>query len=129
MAILKNYDTGLVRTKYSTPRANQYLVSRRRLHQKLNTSLNRKLTLVTAPAGYGKTTSVVEWLENSNLPAAWLSLDPEDNNPMLFWRYVCAALDCMAAGISKYADYVLTSQELVKANIQINIIIDRLAGM
>lgn len=127
MAMLINFDAGLVKTKYNIPRANQYLVSRPRLHQKLNTSLNRKLTLVTAPAGYGKTTAVVEWLEKFNLPATWLSIDPEDNNPMLFWHYVCAALDKMASGISIAADYVFTSQELIKANIQINIIIDRLA--
>ncbi len=129
MAISRNYDTSWIKTKYSMPKANQYLVSRRRLHQKLNTSLDRKLTMVTAPAGYGKTTVVIEWLENSNLPASWLSVDPEDNNPMLFWRYVCAALDKMAAGINKDVEYVFTSQELLKANIQINILIDRLTGV
>ncbi len=127
MAILKNYDTSLIRTKYSMPKANQYLVSRRRLHQKLNSCLNRKLTLVTAPAGYGKTTALVEWLEDSNLPAAWLFIDTEDNNPMLFWRYACAALDKMAEGINIDVEYVFTSQELLKADIQINILIDRLA--
>jgi len=129
MAISTLYEAGLVKTKYSIPRAGYYLISRERLLDKLNDSTRHKLTLVTAPAGYGKTTAVLGWLEKSNLPAAWLSVDDNDNNPMLFWRYICAALEDMAAGITRDTEYVFSSQELIKANIQINILIDRLAGM
>lgn len=129
MAIDIKYNAGLVKTKYSIPRANRYLIPRRHLYLKLNNSLTRKLTLVTAPAGYGKTTAVLEWLERDKLPAAWLSVDAEDNNLMVFWRYACAALDGIAAGIIRDAEYVFTSQELLKANIQVNILIDRLAGV
>lgn len=129
MAIDVKYNAGLVKTKYSIPRANRYLIPRRHLYQKLNNSLTRKLTLVTAPAGYGKTTAVLEWLERDKLPAAWLSVDAEDNNLMLFWRYICAALDEMADGITRDTEYVFLSQELIKANIHINILIDKLMGM
>lgn len=129
MAISTLYEAGLVKTKYSIPRAGYYLISRERLHEKLNNLTRYKLTLVTAPAGYGKTTAVLEWLEKSKLSAAWLSVDSNDNNPMLFWRYICAALEDIASGITRDAEYVFSSPELIKANIQINILIDRLVGM
>jgi len=67
--------------------------------------------------------------KNANTCAAWLSIDLEDNNPIRFWRYVCAALDKTTAGMCKNADYVFTSPELLKANIQINIMIDRLSEL
>ena len=126
MAEIKS-GAGLIGTKYSRPGINQYLISRRRLHQKLDNSLKSKLTMVTAPAGYGKTTAVLEWLGKCALPAAWLSVDAHDNNPVSFWRYVCASLDSIADGICKDAEYVFTSLELMKANIHINILIDRLS--
>lgn len=121
--------TGLVRTKYSKPGINQYLISRRRLQQKLKHSLTCKLTLVMAPAGYGKTTAVLDWLEKCGLPAAWISLDPQDNNPVTFWQYVCIALDEVSKGLSKETEYVFSSQELLKSNIHVNILIDRLLSV
>lgn len=93
--------TGLIGTKYSKPEINQYLISRQRLHQKLNNSLMCKLTIVIAPAGYGKTTAVLDWLGKCGLTAAWLSVDSYDNNPVVFWQYVCTALDGISGGISK----------------------------
>lgn len=123
------YKTGLIGTKYSKPGINQYLISRRRLHQRLDNSLICKLTLVTAPAGYGKTTAVLDWLEKCGLSAAWVSVDSYDNNPVVFWRYVCTALDGISDGLSKDTEYVFSSLELLKANIHINILIDRLSGV
>lgn len=119
--------TGLIGTKYSKPEINQYLISRQRLHQKLNNSLMCKLTIVIAPAGYGKTTAVLDWLGKCGLTAAWLSVDSYDNNPVVFWQYVCTALDGISGGISKDTEYVFSSMELLKANIHINILIDRLS--
>ncbi|HBV99410.1 MAG: hypothetical protein JL50_13250 [Peptococcaceae bacterium BICA1-7] len=121
------FKTGLIGTKYSRPGINQYLISRRRLHHKLDKALQSKLTMVTAPAGYGKTTAVLDWLGNCGFSAAWLSVDAHDNNPVSFWRYVCAALDGVAEGISREAEYVFSSRELLQANIHINILIDRLS--
>jgi len=117
---------GLAKTKCARPEINKYIISRQSLHHKLDNSLNCKYTVVTAPAGCGKTSTVLQWLATCGLPAAWLSLDTHDNDPVVFWRYVCAALDGVAKGISKEADYVFSSMELLKANIHINIIIDRL---
>ena len=50
------------------------------------------LTLVIAPAGYGKTTLLSTWLEQSDLPSAWLSLDEQDNDPALFVTYLISAV-------------------------------------
>ncbi|MEN6324615.1 MAG: LuxR C-terminal-related transcriptional regulator [Syntrophomonas sp.] len=119
--------TGLIGTKYSKPEINQYLISRQRLHQKLDNSLNSKLTMIIAPAGYGKTTAVLDWLRKRGQASAWLSVDDYDNNPTLFWQYFCAALDGIAEGISKSTEYVFSSWELLKANIHISILIDRLS--
>jgi len=120
---------GLLKTKYSKPGSNKHLLSRRILDHKLNDSLNHKLTLITAPAGYGKTTAVLKWLETITLPVAWLSLDTEDNDAIVFWRYFCAALDGILSDISKNTAYVFASQELLRANVHLSIIIDHLSNM
>jgi len=123
------HKAGLLSTKYNKPEINRYLTSRRRLHQSLDNTLTCKLTLVTAPAGYGKTTAVLDWLEKCSLPAAWMSVDIYDNNPVMFWRYVCTALDEVSEGLYKNTEYVFSSQELLKSNIHINILIDRLCSV
>jgi LuxR family maltose regulon positive regulatory protein len=71
---------------------NPSLVHRPRLTERLNEGLHGKLTLISAPAGFGKTTLVSHWLEQVNLPAAWLSLDEDDNDLARFLTYVVAAL-------------------------------------
>ncbi|HWP95571.1 MAG TPA: LuxR C-terminal-related transcriptional regulator [Syntrophomonadaceae bacterium] len=124
MVLERPSDERLIETKYSRPRANEHIISRQHLYKKLDNPLKRKLTLVTAPSGYGKTTAVLEWLQKSGVESAWLSVDQNDNNPLRFWRYLCAALDKIAPGIALEAEYVFSSQELINAHIQINIIID-----
>ncbi len=77
------------------------LVSRPRLIERLNAGLLRKrrLTLVSAPAGFGKTTLLSEWVAGCGRPVAWLSLDEDDNDPIRFWAYVIAALRTLREGI------------------------------
>jgi LuxR family maltose regulon positive regulatory protein len=82
----------LLRTKLYIPSLRSELVRRPRLIERLMAGLDRKLTLVSAPAGFGKTTLVSEWLAGCGQPAAWLSLDEGDNDPARFWAYVCAAV-------------------------------------
>ena len=60
--------------------------------KQLNDGLNRKLTLISAPAGFGKTTLVSEWIAGCERPVAWLSLDKEDSDPKRFLTYLVAAL-------------------------------------
>jgi ATP-dependent transcriptional regulator len=120
---------GLLKTKYTKPGLNKYWVPRQDLSYRLDYSLNHKVTLITAPAGYGKTTAVLKWLEPLTLPSAWLSLDAEDNDAIVFWRYICAALDNILSSISKDEEYVFSSQELLKAKVHLSILIDNLTNI
>ena len=89
--------TPILVTKLFIPTTRQQLVSRPHLIEQLNQGLDRKLTLVSAPAGFGKTTLVCHWLqnfqENQAIKVAWLSLDEEDNDPNRFLTYFISALN------------------------------------
>ncbi len=92
----------LLITKLYVPRPGHNLVSRPRLIGRLNEGLRRKLTLISAPAGFGKTTLLSEWVQGA-MPVAWVSLDEGDNDPVRFWSYVVAALDRVLAGLGASA--------------------------
>jgi len=86
----------LLLAKLRPPRLPAQLIPRERLHALLDNGLQRKLTLVTAPAGYGKTTLITQWVNDPARsaqlpPVAWVSLEPEDNDPVRFWRYLLTA--------------------------------------
>ncbi len=83
--------TALLRTKLHRPRTTGVLVPRLRAGQLLDGPLDGSLTLVSAPAGYGKTTVVAQWLESRAEAHAWLSLDPTDSAIDVFLRYVVEA--------------------------------------
>jgi LuxR family maltose regulon positive regulatory protein len=93
----------LLTTKLYIPPTRSGLVSRPRLTEQLATALERKLTLISAPAGFGKTTLVTAWVRQTELPVAWLSLDHSDNDPAQFWRYVIAALQTVDGSIGETA--------------------------
>src|SRR5260221_83743 len=76
-------------------------VSRPRLLERLNEGLHRNLTLISAPAGFGKTTLVSEWVEGIERPTAWLSLDEGENDPARFLAYLVAALQTISANIGE----------------------------
>lgn len=85
----------LLETKLFAPKLRVSLVSRPRLIERLDRGVERKLTLISAPAGFGKTTLLSEWLSSgqaAHRPTSWLSLDERDNDPALFWSYFVAAL-------------------------------------
>ncbi len=85
----------LISTKLYRPRITGELVPRPRLLQRLDRRRDRPLTLVVAPAGYGKTTLVSNWLETCDCPNAWLSLDEDDDDLVLFLTYLLAAVETM----------------------------------
>jgi len=91
----------LLATKLQVPRSRPGLVPRRRLAGRLEEGLNRGLVLVAAPAGYGKSVLLSEWVRGMTEPVAWLSLDGGDNDPVRFWRHVLAALDVVRPGIAE----------------------------
>src|SRR5918998_5616958 len=104
----------LVEIKLHVPRRRRGLVARPRLIERLSRASESKLTMVSAPAGFGKSTLVAEWLAaaaaDGRLPA-WLSLDQRDNDPVLFWTYVVAALETAAPGIGAGALALLQSPQ------------------
>ena len=93
--------TPILATKLYVPPPQPKVVLRPRLIERLNEGLHRKLTLISAPAGFGKTTLVSEWVAGCERPAAWLSLDEGDNDPTRFLAYLVAALQTIAANIGE----------------------------
>src|SRR5512137_2689304 len=90
--------TPILATKLYIPPPRSKIVLRPRLIERLNEGLSsgRKLTLISAPAGFGKTTLVSEWVAGCGRPVAWLSLDEGDNDPTRFLTYLIAALQTLA---------------------------------
>jgi LuxR family transcriptional regulator, maltose regulon positive regulatory protein len=85
----------LLETKLQAPRRRRDLVARPRLSERLGRGVESELTLISAPAGFGKTTLLADWLAgtaSSGRSTAWLSLDQRDNDPALFWTYVVTTL-------------------------------------
>ncbi|MDZ4765929.1 MAG: LuxR C-terminal-related transcriptional regulator [Chloroflexota bacterium] len=91
--------TPILATKLFIPAARPQVVRRSRLSERLNEGLHHKLTLISAPAGFGKTTLISEWVAVCERPGAWLSLEEADNNPTRFLTYLVAALQTIAPNI------------------------------
>ena len=87
--------TPLLATKLHRPLPRAHLVHRHQLAERLTQGVMGPLTLVSAPAGFGKTTLLAQWLAESGMPAAWLSLEPGDNEPVRFLSYLIAALQTL----------------------------------
>ena len=95
----------MIATKLYVPKLRRGLVARPRLLERLRRGEESRLTLVSAPAGFGKTTLLAEWLGETpgdDRSVAWLSLDPSDSEPSSFWTYVVAAFQravpCVGSG-------------------------------
>jgi LuxR family maltose regulon positive regulatory protein len=96
----------LLETKLYVPRLRPGLVARPRLIARMNRGAESKLTLISAPAGFGKTTLLTKWLPAARVAeksVAWLSLDPSDNRASTFWTYLVAALQTVAPGVGAHA--------------------------
>jgi LuxR family transcriptional regulator, maltose regulon positive regulatory protein len=101
----------LLATKFYIPPARSHGVLRPRLVERLNAGLHGKLTLISAPAGFGKTTLLGEWLAGCQRPAAWLSLDAVDADPIRFLSYLIAAVQTLAPQIGAGALIALHSPQ------------------
>src|SRR5258708_36847341 len=85
-------ETELLVTKFTIPPVRSALLQRSHLLEVLDQSRSFPLTLLSASAGFGKTTLLSTWASQSTSQVAWLSLDEQDNDPTRFWAYVIAAL-------------------------------------
>ena len=103
--------TPLLTTKLYTPPPRRNLVARPRLIKRLDDGRHRKLTLVSAPAGYGKTTLISDWVAHSKDQVAWLSLEEEDKNFVRFISYLVAALQQIEDGIGSDVQTITQSSQ------------------
>ncbi len=108
-------------TKLHIPLSSPNLVHRTTLFDKLNQGLNRKLIFLSAPAGFGKTTALSDWIAINKIPTAWYSIDNRDNDPAEFLNYIIAAIQSIKS------DFGLTSLELLVAPQKPNI--ETIAGL
>jgi LuxR family maltose regulon positive regulatory protein len=101
----------LLATKLYLPRPRAQLVPRSRLIERLQQGMEHALTLISAPAGFGKTTLLVQWLAESNMPSAWLSLDSEENEPRRFFSYLLAALRTLCPPLGSVVQALLEAPQ------------------
>ena len=94
----------LLATKFLLPASSHEIIARPRLLALLNAGLHQRVILVSAPAGFGKTTLLTSWVRSfapGHPPVAWVSLDAGDNAPIPFWTYVLTALEQCHPGLSR----------------------------
>jgi LuxR family maltose regulon positive regulatory protein len=125
----------LLETKFYVPRPRRGLVPRPRLSERLDRGAASKLVLVSAPAGFGKTTLLSEWLAAEpgaaagERLAAWLSLDRADNDPASFWTYVIATLRTAAPGIGDAALTLLQAPQPPPAETVLTVLLNDLGSI
>jgi len=120
----------LLNTKLYFPSPRLNLVPRPRLVERLEKGLSCPLTLISAPAGYGKTTLMSEWHAGtgSNYPATWFSIDSGDNNQFRFWGYVAAALETLDQGLTGNVASLLQLSQFPPAEELITAIVNSVSG-
>lgn len=124
--------TPLLMTKLYVPPARAKLISRLRLIERLANGLTRPLTLISAPAGSGKTTLIGEWRMSDvgrAYPLAWLSLDSDDNDPTRFLTYLIAALQTHRSTIGESALALLQSTPPLPLHSILTALINDLTGI
>ena len=118
----------ILATKLYIPPRRSRIVLRPRLDERLNEGLRRRLTLVSAPAGFGKSTLIAEWVARCTLPVAWLSLDEGDSDPSRFLAYLVAALRNVAPGVGETALAMLGSTRLPPVESALTPLLNELAA-
>jgi LuxR family maltose regulon positive regulatory protein len=130
-------DTPLLQTKLHIPLTRPdpaaglrtSLVPRPHLIDRLNEGLVGKVTLISAPAGFGKTTLVSHWLDQVELPAAWLSLDDDDNELARFLSYLIAALQTIQPEVGSEVLALLQSSPLPPSHTLLTLLINDLTAI
>jgi LuxR family maltose regulon positive regulatory protein len=125
--------TPLVMTKFVTPPLRARAFPRPLLLEILNRGLDGKLTLISAPAGFGKTTLVVTWLDDlakkgTGKRIAWFSLDESDNDPVRFWGGLVAALQSIWPGIGQEGLSMLKSPQPVPVEMTLTVLVNEITS-
>jgi LuxR family maltose regulon positive regulatory protein len=120
----------ILATKLYIPRPRPNVVHRSRLIERLEEERpsGRKLTLISAPAGYGKTTLLSEWIPQSERCVTWVSLDDGDNDPLRFWAYFIAALQMLDAQIGRNALALMSTPSLPPVEAILTILLNEIAA-
>jgi LuxR family transcriptional regulator, maltose regulon positive regulatory protein len=116
----------LLATKLHLPRPRPGLLARARLLERLDRGMARELTLVCAPAGFGKTSLLGDWARHARRTVAWLSLDAGDD-PVRFWRYVAAALDGAGIAVGERLAPLLRGRQPASLEAVVTAIVNQLA--
>ena len=119
----------LLATKLHIPHLRLDVVPRPRLTHNLNEGSKRKLTLITAPAGFGKTTLLSEWVTQCLLATAWISLHPDDNHPQRFFSYLIAALETLQPGIGEQVHPLLHKSQSPLSEPVLTILLNALTAL
>jgi LuxR family maltose regulon positive regulatory protein len=116
-------------TKLYTPPPRPKVVARPHLIGQINNGLHRKLTLISAPAGFGKTTLASEWAAHSSRPVAWLSLDSGDNDPARFLTYLVTALQGISSNFGKNTLGSLQSLQTPSSQVILTTLLNEIASI
>jgi LuxR family maltose regulon positive regulatory protein len=130
----------LLRTKFQRPRLRENLIARQRLRDQIDAGLRqrdgsdeltipRKLILISASAGYGKTTAIGQWLEDCPYPNAWLSLDGGDSDLNIFLAYFTTAIQKVYPGAVQQTSSLLKSHQKLPHEYLVNTLTNELADL
>src|SRR6476619_2948546 len=122
----------LLETKFFVSRSRRGVVPRARLTLRLDGAREAKLTLVAAPAGFGKTTLLAAWcaaVPPDSAAVAWLSLDQSDDDPASFWTYLITALQSVAPAVGTEALALVQSAQPPPIETIVTILLNDLGGL
>lgn len=123
------YNDLLIATKLIKPPLRSGVVTRQHLIEILNKSLGSKLTLISAPAGFGKTTLVLSWIKQLSHPVSWVSLENQDSNPARFFTYLAAAISQTNPTLNEYLNEKISSQVSGTVENMVEILLHEIASI
>src|SRR5438876_351622 len=116
----------LMLTKLCIPPVHRHVISRVSLLERLNERMDRKLTIISASAGFGKTILLSEWATRSPWTVAWISLDSSDNDPTRFWEYLITAVRKVRPGLGEHVITLLRAPQAIAMEAVLTVLINEI---